>query len=93
MLLNDDRDAGRIGALRLITERAAEDPRTLPVLLDRLEHDPSHFAREHAAVFLASRARDQPVLQALRDAARQDEDLQVGWAARYAIRLAASEET
>ena len=91
--LNDDRDAGRINALRLITERAAEDPRTLPVLLDRLEHDPSHFAREHAAVFLASRARDQPVLQALRAATRQDEDLQVRWAARYAIRLATSEET
>jgi hypothetical protein len=93
-MLNDDSDAGRINALRLITELAADDPRTLPVLLDRLEHDPSHLVREDAAApLLASRARDQPVPQALRDAARQDEDLQVRWAARYAIRLATSEET
>jgi HEAT repeats len=91
--LDTEKAARRLDALSMMNEEAADDPRTLPVLLDRLERDPSPRVREDAASLLASRARDQPVLQALRDAASQDEDLQVRWAARCAIRLATSEDT
>jgi hypothetical protein len=85
--------AGRQDALRMMDEEARDDPRMLPVLLDRLERDPSPWVREDAASLLASRARDRTIMQALRDAAEQDEDSRVRWAAKYAIRLAMSEQT
>jgi hypothetical protein len=75
-------------ALEQIAERGADDPRTRQVLLDRLEHDPSDLARNQAATLLAPLAQDETIRKALQDAADQDEDLQVRWAARYALRLA-----
>ena len=89
-MLADEGEAGRLDALRMITEEAADDPRCRVVLSDRLARDPSPRVREDAAGALASRGREATVRRALQDAADQDEDLQVRWAARCAIRLAAS---
>ena len=89
-MLADEGEAGRLDALRMITEEAADDPRCRVVLSDRLARDPSPRVREDAAGALASRGREATVRRALQDAADQDEDLQVRSAARYAIRLAAS---
>jgi hypothetical protein len=82
-------EAGRTDGLRMISREAADDPRTLPVLLDRLEHDPSRLVRQYAADLLTPHARTEAVRRALRDAAAQDEGMEVRWAARYALRLAA----
>lgn len=78
----------RLGAAEAIAENAAGDPRALPALLDRLEQDPSPMNRyQIAARLLTSAAQDPRVRSALRAAAAEDEDLQVRWAARYALRL------
>lgn len=60
------------------------------MLLDRLEHDPSDRVRWQAARALAPLAGRAEAAAALRAAVAQDEDLQVRWAARYALRLAAA---
>jgi hypothetical protein len=86
--LSDRDESARQAALDRIGGDAPDDPRTLPVLLDRLEHDPSDRVRWQAARVLAPRAGTAPVREALEAAAAQDEDLQVRWAARYALRLA-----
>lgn len=76
----------RQDALRMMDEEAADDPRRLPALLDRLARDPSPEVRENAAAALASRGREATVQRALRDTADHDEDLQVRWAARRDLR-------
>jgi hypothetical protein len=79
----------RLGAAEAIAENAADDPRALPALLDRLEQDPSPLNRYRiASRMLTSSAQDPQVRSALRDAAAEDENLQVRWAARYALRIA-----
>jgi hypothetical protein len=88
--LNDHGVSTRRHALRTIVKNAADDSRTLPVLLDRLEHDPSPTLREDAARLLGTRAHDARIRQPLLDAAQQDQDVQVRWAASYALRLAGS---
>jgi hypothetical protein len=84
--LADHSDAARRGALRMITEKAPDDPRTLPVLLDRLEHDPSPWMRQYMTELLTPRAQSHTVRQALQAAASEDENSDVRWAARYSLR-------
>jgi hypothetical protein len=86
--LADPDEAARCSALDRIGSDAADDPRTLPVLLNRLASDPSDRVRWQAARALAPSAGSGRVRDALAAAAGQDEDLQVRWAARYALRLA-----
>jgi len=83
-------DTARIGALERITEKAAGDPRTLLVLLDRLENDPSPMVRLHTTELLTPRAHTQAVRQALQTTVTDDEDSDVRWAARYALRRSSS---
>lgn len=66
--LSRERDASRMGALRNITRDAADDTRTLPVLLDRLEHDPSPHLRSKVTELLTPYAQSATVQQALYDA-------------------------
>ena len=75
-------------AVQIIGHEAADDPRALPALLNRLEYDPSAKVRREAARWLRPLARQAQVRHALQSAATQDEDLEVRWQARYAIRLA-----
>jgi hypothetical protein len=86
----DDQDPfNRDSALEKIAERAADDPRAVPVLLDRLQHDPSPGVRESAAGLLRARASNTTVRELLGVAGENDPDSLVRWAARYALRLAA----
>ncbi len=70
-----------------IAQYAQGDPRALPVLLDRLAHDPCEYVREKIALLLTNRAAEPAIQQALQSALRTDPDLQVRWAASYAMRL------
>jgi hypothetical protein len=78
----------RLAATETIVEFASEDPRTVPALLHLLEWDADEYIRKLATLGLAPSADREQVREALRAAAAEDEDLQVRWAARYAIRLA-----
>jgi HEAT repeat protein len=80
---------GRSEAIRMIGRKARRDSRSLPVLLDRLEHDPSPHVRENAAEALGHLVTNEPARKALRETAAKDEDMQVRWAARYALKLTA----
>lgn len=83
-----DADPGiRLAAAETIVEFAGDDPRTVTALLHLLEHDPLDGIRRLAALGLAPSADEVQVRESLQAAAAQDEDLQVRWAARYAIRL------
>ena len=86
--LADPDEAARCSAVDRISGEAPDDPRTLPALLDRLEHDPSDRVRWQAARALLPLAGQPAVAAALAAAAALDEDLQVRWAARYALRQA-----
>jgi HEAT repeat protein len=77
----------RFAAIVTIGDQARDDRRTLPALLDRLASDPDARVRRWAARGLTPSARQAAVRQALEAAAAEDEDLDVRWAARYAIRL------
>jgi hypothetical protein len=87
--LADRDEAARCSAVDRIGTEAGQDPRTLPVLLNRLQHDPSDRVRWRAARALRSAAGSAGVRSALAAAGAEDEDLQVRWAARYALRTAA----
>jgi hypothetical protein len=82
--LNDDHAFSRGTTLREISE-LADEPRAVPVLLDRLQHDPSPGVRERCALLLSSRAHEAPIRRALQSAADRDQDVQVRWASRYAM--------
>jgi hypothetical protein len=83
-----DRDpTSRLMSVELIADRAMDDPRAIPALLNLLEHDPSHDVRLMAAWCLTPLAGQPRIYQALLAAAAQDEDLEVRWQARYAITL------
>jgi hypothetical protein len=69
-------------------EQADSDPRAFQALLARLETDPDPAIRKTAAWWLLDRAGEGRSRQALRAAAARDEDVEVRWIARYALRLA-----
>jgi HEAT repeats len=78
----------RLDAAGCITVDALTDPRAVPALVDRLQRDSSpHVRREIASRMLTILARDPHVRAALQASAADDEDPQVRWAARYALRL------
>jgi HEAT repeat protein len=78
----------RFTGIGTIGERASDDLRVLPALLDRLEHDPDQRVRRTAAFNLRWSTAHDAVRQALQAAAADDENLEVRWAARYILRLA-----
>ena len=69
-------------------DRARYDPRAFQALLARLETDPGPCIRQGVAWYLLGRAHEDPSAQALRAAAAEDEDADVRWIARYALRIA-----
>jgi hypothetical protein len=91
--LGDPDEHVRAGAVSDIGAIASGDARTVPALLNRLEHDPSPAVRSAAAGALRAYARQPRVHAAFRAAADQDEDHTVRWEARYALRLADLAET
>ncbi len=78
----------RLGAAQDVAGYALGDPRAVPALLDRLEHDPSPVIRKMVASrMLTPVAYDTRVRAALQAAADADHDPGVRWAARYALRV------
>lgn len=70
------------------TTMAPADPRTVPALLDRLEHDPDPVVRKLiASRVLTTHGGDPQVTTALRRTAERDPQIGVRWAGRYALRL------
>jgi hypothetical protein len=88
--LSDQEPGTRRHAIDDLTNWAADDPRTELAVLNRLAEDPDPEVRRTAALRLAGRATGDAVREALEYAAAEDEDLNVRWAARYALKLAAS---
>lgn len=86
--LGDADERVRSGAVADIGRAADSDPAVVAALLSRLEHDPSPLVRSTAAAALRPLARQPRVGSAFQAAASQDEDYEVRWAARYALRLA-----
>jgi hypothetical protein len=78
----------RFSGIGTIGESASDDPRVLPALLDRLEHDLDQRVRRTAALNLRWSTAHDVVREALQATASDDEDLEVRWAARYILRLA-----
>jgi HEAT repeat protein len=74
-------------------ERADSDPRAFQALLARLESHPDPGIRQQAAWYLLRRVHEDRNRQALRAAAAEDEDVEVRWIARYALRLAQNESS
>ncbi len=71
-----------------LTATALSNPRTVPALLDRLEHDPSPIVRKEVASRMLSLVAGEPVVRsALQASAAEDEDRTVRGAAFYALRL------
>ena len=88
--LADSDEMVRMEAAMVIGSDELHNDRAIPALLNRLEFDPSPHVRERAALGLG-RVCDQPkVRAAFLAAAADDEDVQVRWAARYGLRLAAN---
>ncbi len=79
--------------LEEIMKRADRDPRAFQALLARLETGPDPGIRRGAAWWLLYRASEERSRQALRAVAAEDEDVEVRWIARYALRLAGQEMT
>jgi len=71
-----------------LMKRAGNDPHAFEALLAQLETDPHPGIRQRAAWWLLHRASEERSRQALRAAAADDEDVEVRWIARYALRLA-----
>jgi hypothetical protein len=83
---NDPR--ARADAARVVALSAGDDPRTVPGLLDRLEHDPDPVIRKTVASRQLTRfGHDRQVRPALHQAAARDEHPGVRWAGRYALRV------
>jgi hypothetical protein len=75
-------------ALDAAEERADTDPREFGALLALLESDPDPEIRHEAAWWLLARAGEERCRRALQAAAAEDEDAEVRWIARYALRSA-----
>jgi hypothetical protein len=73
--------------LEQVMERADSDPHAFQGLLARLETDPDPAIRRGAAWWLLDRGSEERSRQALRAAAAEDENVEVRWIARYALRL------
>ena len=86
--ITDPDERMRAGAVSDLGAAAGHDPDTTAPLLDRLEHDPSPAVRSAAARSLTPLAGRPHVRTAFQAAAADDEDIDVRWAARYALRLA-----
>lgn len=69
---------------RLIA-RGADDPSTIPTLLDVLQHDPSPAVRGRVAFSLVRFPDDARVVAALETSARTDVDSEVREDARYGL--------
>jgi HEAT repeats len=81
----------RLDAAEIVTECGADDPRTVPALVDRLRHDPQPDVRKMIASRMLGLLTDHPnVVSALQVAATGDGDTGVRWAARYALRIGGS---
>jgi hypothetical protein len=89
-LFDDEREAAQRSRAELeeLMKRADRDPRAFQALLARLETDPDPGIRHSAAWWLLHRANDERSRQALRAAAAEDENVDIRWIARYALRLA-----
>jgi hypothetical protein len=74
-------------ALEAAEESADTDPRAFQALLALLESDPDPEIRHEAAWWLLNRAGEERCRRALQAAATEDEDAEVRWIARYALRL------
>jgi len=86
--LASDLSGRRLYAAKWVAAHALGDPRALPALLDRLEHDPCPAVRKVVASRMLTRLAHQPQARAaLRTAAASDHDPVVRWAARYALRV------
>lgn len=68
-------------------QQAAGDSRAFQALLGRLENGPDPDMRREVAWYLLRRAHEERSFPALRAAAAEDEDVEVRWIARYALRL------
>jgi HEAT repeat protein len=77
----------RASVIRDLASLAAGDPRTLVGLLDRLAADPEPMVRQACVMGLARLPSSGAGREALQAAAAEDEDLNVRWAARYALSL------
>ena len=77
----------RAGAVSGLGGAAGRDADVTAALLRRLEHDASPNVRLGAARALSPLAGQPQVRAAFRAAAAEDEDLNVRWAAKYALRL------
>jgi hypothetical protein len=86
--LSDPDELLRAGAADDLGAGAGYDPDATTPLLDRFEHDPSPAVRSAAARSLTPLAGQPHVRRAFQAAAAQDEDIDVRWAARYALKLA-----
>jgi hypothetical protein len=70
------------------TVQVPDDPRTVPALLDHLEHDPNPLIRKLiASRILVTHSVDLPITEALSRTAECDPHSGVRWAGRYALRL------
>jgi len=78
----------RAGALSVLGQEDSGAGEVIAVLLNRLEQDPSPAVRHAAAAGLRTRAGQAEVRAAMLAAAAEDEDREVRWSARYAVRLA-----
>jgi hypothetical protein len=88
-LFDDEIEAARRSQAELeeLMRWADRDPRAFQALLARLETDPDPGIRHSAAWWLLHRANDERSRQALRAAAAEDENVEIRWIARYALRL------
>jgi HEAT repeats len=84
--LTSDEPVDRLHAAMAIGQSAVGDPRAVAALLDRLEREPHQFTRRLiASVCLLPVAGDPEVRAALSETAEADEDVEVRWAARFAL--------
>ena len=71
-----------------IVRRLLATPIAAAAATARLESDPHPEIRQEAAWWLLHRAGEERCRRALQAAATEDEDAEVRWIARYALRLA-----
>ncbi len=84
--LASDDPVDRLNAVIAIGEDGIGDRRAIAALLDRLEREPGQRTRRLiASVCLLPVSRDPEVRMALSEAAEADEDVEVRWAARFAL--------
>ncbi len=84
--LTSDDPLERLDAVIAIGNRAVGDRRAVAALLDRLEREPHNFTRRLiASICVLPVSGDPDVRVALSETAEADEDVEVRWAARFAL--------